>query len=212
MAGGAALSVFPWRGWKDVVHTLKHLKPSDAWHARHVFESTEHALHRFGLKAQQGMLPFVNEQLRITAQNTASEVSYLFGAAALCYTMVPNAALRGGMIRLAETLCEGLLSKGGQLHFQERVQALHRKGEAWHIQTSEGSYTAAYVIAGIPAENLLRLLEPGQHGLRTLTQKRCPETLLSSALQLNVLLPESAWVGGALHHQVHWPEDAGSVF
>lgn len=203
---------FPWRGWKDAFQTLKHFQLRDAWHARHVFETTAHALKRFGLKHREGMLPFVNEQLRITAQNTASEVSYLFGAAALCYTMVPNAVLRGGMIRLAETLCEGILHHGGQLHFQERVQGLRRHSALWHIQTSEGSYTANRVISGIPAENLLQLLEPGQSGAHTLKQKLCAETQLSSALQLNLLLPETAWVGGALHHQVHWPHSDGSVF
>ena len=64
------------------------------------FSSTQDLLKKHGLDTHEAFCEFVNEQLMITAQNRCEEVNALFGATALCYTLLGNYYLPGGMIQL----------------------------------------------------------------------------------------------------------------
>ena len=110
----------------DVVGCIAHARVKDVPFIRYAFQTTEQLLKKHDLANNERFVSFVNQQLMITAQNSAPEVNALFGAAALCYTLRGNYYMPGGMIQLIKPFVDYLISKQGayfivSFHISNRI-------------------------------------------------------------------------------------------
>jgi len=197
---------FPPSNFRDLIHLAQKAKPGDFLFARFAFQSMEQWMKECRLDGKADFVRFVDQQLMITAQNTAADVNLLFGATALCYTNYPNYSLPGGMVTLVRAFTDSIASNGGHLLYRCSVQKIKKENHAtWLIEHESGSFRCNNLVSAIPVQNFNDLISPeskldiGAHGQ------------LNSALQFNAIIQN--WGGNnALHHQVHLPGTAGSVF
>lgn len=162
--------------------------------------STHDLLAHFGLHKNAAFMQFIDQQLLITAQNSAKEVNVLFGCTALCYTLFSNHYLPGGMHSLAQAFEQHIKYHGGQVLTRQRVKAVTQTGKGPYIvATDKESFEAPIVVFAIPLNNVAAiapdLAAPWQ-------RKILPPEKLWSAWQMGLALktdrrPE------CLHHQVH---------
>lgn len=152
---------FPPKTAGDLWHVARHARFSDFKFATLAYKSVKGLLEQHGLWENIKFRQFVNEQLLITAQNTAEEVNLLFGATALCYTNFGNYYLFGGMIKLVEPLIEFLEKNGGEIIYREKVESVRRIEKGYQIVTDfrgkKSEYEAEYVVSGIPLNDTLPL-------------------------------------------------------
>lgn len=126
---------------------------------RFAFQSTLAVARRFGLDRNEAFVRFLDEQLLITAQNTAAHTPFLFAAPALCYTNATNYNLVGGMIELPLALIRYLGRHGGDVRLRRRADSIERTPEGYRVTDDTGTvHTARQVLSGLPAWNLPALL------------------------------------------------------
>jgi phytoene dehydrogenase-like protein len=143
----------------------------------------------------------------ITAQNTCEEVNALFGATALCYTLLGNYYLPGGMIQLILPFVEYLKTHSGDLFLKTGVTKIEKSEGTWVVHTNHGAIRCSQVISGLPMNNLLDLLD--SPSLKTkLARKILPIENLNSAFQVGIVFKRSKSFS-SLHHQIHLNESLG---
>lgn len=175
------------------------------------FKSTAEVLDHYGLDSPK-FRAFVDQQLLITAQNTAEQVNWLFGAAALCYTNYSNHYVDGGLRNLVNPIVEFILKNGGEIVYRNPVKSIHRIPNGYELTTKAATYSAKYLISGIPLNNLMEVV---QFDLIS-HEKVMESSQLFSAFQMGIAFrPHKNHE--ALHHQIHLPEpmpetSANSIF
>ncbi len=198
---------FPPSNLRDFLGLAKRVRLRDVLLLRYTQPSVESWMNECGLAQNLIFKQFVDQQLMITAQNHASEVNMLFGAAALCYTNYPNYTLPGGMVQLVRELCDALVAKGGHVVYRSAVDLIQRapKGD-WHIQIANQYFRSRNLVSAIPLQNFNTLLGEGIQKVKITGAHH-----LNSALQFNAIIRN--WGGGeVLHQQVHLPDGGRSVF
>lgn len=194
---------FPPRRFNDLVSALKGVSLDQFKNLPNAFLSVEGVLIKHGLHENALFVSFVNEQLLITAQNQMSEVNFLFGAAALCYTNYPNYYIDGGLINLVKPLVDFVGSKAGEIVYREKVELIEQNGNGYSIKTNKEEYQADFVISGIPINNSLELF-PNQKA-QQLASKVMTSKQLNSAFQMGVgFVPHREFE--TIHHQIHLQE------
>lgn len=194
---------FPPRRFNDLVSALKGVSLDQFKNLPNAFLSVESVLIKHGLHENALFVSFVNEQLLITAQNQMSEVNFLFGAAALCYTNYPNYYIDGGLINLVKPLVDYVESKAGEIVYREKVELIEQNGNGYSINTNKEEYQADFVISGIPINNSLELF-PNQKA-QQLASKVMTSKQLNSAFQMGVgFVPHREFE--TIHHQIHLQE------
>ncbi len=161
---------------------------------------------------------FVDGQLLISAQATANECAWLYGAVALDFARIGAHYVEGGAWSLARTLAAALARDGGELRFRTWVKRiLMHNGRAAGVETERGEqFFASQVVANVTLWDAARLL--GQDSPRRLRRaiERAPRGWGACTLYLGV--DEAAIPAGmAEHHQViaHYDRslgEANSVF
>ena len=196
-------TTFPPTRFADVLQCALHADFSQLRYAGYSLLSTEWLLKKYDLHENELFREYVNEQLIITAQNHAQEVNVLFGATALCYTQFGNYYVPGGLINLVTPLLDFLENQHGELHLRETATAVQRSDNQYTIQTNRQSYTAEFVISGIPINNTLPLFGVGLAG--RFEKKILPSESLNSAFQMGIAFRKTQRFN-CLHHQLHLPE------
>jgi len=97
---------------------------------------------------------FLDEQLMITAQATAEETPFLFGAPALTYTNSANFYVPGGLLEMIRVFEDYIKKKGGHISCKEAVTGLHKQKDIYQIQTQKHIYKSPVVISNIPIWNM----------------------------------------------------------
>lgn len=191
---------FPPRKLKDLGAAISGFSIDQLQNLPNAFLSVESVLRKHNLHEHSDFVDFVNEQLLITAQNHMSEVNFLFGAAALCYTNYPNYYIDGGLLNLVKPLIEYIESKGGEVVYREKVEKITKGDGQYLVQTNKDTYKAGYLISGIPINNTLELFTDkavAKLQLKTLNSKQ-----LNSAFQMGVgFVPHKTFE--TIHHQIH---------
>lgn len=194
---------FPPKTLKDLTKAVKGVSLDQIANLPNAFLSVETVLKKYSLDSNQKFVDFVNEQLLITAQNHMSEVNFLFGAAALCYTNYPNYYIDGGLLNLVNPLIEYVESKEGEIIYRESVEKIEKVKGGYKAKTSKGEYHAEYVISGIPINNTIELFDSKK--VEKLKSKSMSSKQLNSAFQMGIgFIPHKEF--DTIHHQIHLEE------
>ena len=198
---------FPPTHFRDVVSLASNARPKDLAYLKYAFQTVEEWLAACGLNDNATFRQFIHQQLLITAQNHASEVNLLFGAAALCYTNYPNYTLPGGMVRLVKALSDSFVQSGGHVVYRAEVQKITQMADKrWKVHCNNSSFKGSSLVSAIPLHNFNSLLDASFQKVKIAAGNR-----LNSALQFNAVLRN--WTGGdVLHHQAHINDGTRSVF
>ena len=191
---------FPPSKLKDLVKAAANVSFDQLKNVPSAFVSIQSVLIKYGLDQNKLFVDFVNEQLLITAQNHATEVNFLFGATALCYTNFPNYYVDGGLLNLVNPFVKYIEDRGGELKLREGAQLVERQADGYLIRTKEGEYLAEYVVSGIPINNTFEIFQ-GKYQDK-LKSKLMESKELNSAFQMGIgFKPHRAFE--SIHHQIH---------
>ena len=153
-----------------------------------------------GLDRNAGFRRFMDEQLMITAQNTADDTPLLVGAMGLAY---PNETwyADGGMYGVAGFLEGKIRENGGEIRTKRKVHAIERQGEHWVLATQRETYRGRRVISNSTVWDMARIM----HG----DDSRYFKELAGrsgrgwGAFTLYCAVRDSFDDGGSLYHQIH---------
>lgn len=190
---------FPPSKPSDFISMIKNVDLDQFKNLPYIFKSVQDVLVKYGLDQNKEFVDFVNEQLLITAQNHAEEVSFLFGATALCYTNFPNYYIDGGLINLVQPFVNYIESKGGQVLLREGVKEISSTAKGYSIKTNKADYLSTYLVSGLPINNTLEVFSE-------LKKKYSPKLMssnqLNSAFQMGIgFKPHKKFE--TIHHQLH---------
>ncbi len=188
---------FPPGNRRDLLETIKNFKSSDLRYGRYALISTEKIMKKYGVDSAP-FRAFVDEQLMITAQNTADEVNFLFGAAALCYTNYDNYYIDGGLINLVQPLINYIEENSGKIEFRTGVESVLAEESGYLVRTTKGDFQGDFVVSGLPYNNTLPLF-----GNKKLSEKKLlGSQQLNGAFQMGIGF-RSDQQFDCLHHQIH---------
>lgn len=191
---------FPPQSFGDLLDMAKNVRIKSISILPFAFSTIDDLLKKFNLQHKELFRKFVNEQLLITAQNTAEEVNALFGATALCYTLYGNYYLNGGMQTLVNELVKKVEAAGGELLLRTEVKSIRKTSNGYFIGTNKGDFEAEQLISGIPVNNLAELVEDSTLKSR-LTRMILPSEKLVSAFSMGISY-EATVIPEAIHRQI----------
>lgn len=206
---------FPPKTLGDVLFTLKNSRPSQFRFATLAYRSMADLLRKHNLQDHALFRAFVDEQLMITAQNTAEEVNLLFGCTALSYTLFGNYYVEGGMMNLIQPFIQYIEGKGGQFLYREGVKKVEGMPDGtYRVITTKGHHSAKWVISGIPLNDTLPLFEGKWKG--RLVKKELASAQLRGAVTLGIAFKRHK-APEVLHQQIILPQaiapiGANSIF
>jgi C-3',4' desaturase CrtD len=153
--------------------------------------------------ADRRLRAFVDGQLLISAQATAHDCAWLYGAVALDFARIGAHYVEGGAWSLARALVSALERDGGELRYRTWVtRILTRDGRAVGVETAKGERIfAGQIVANVTLWDAARLL--GEAAPRRLLRaiRAAPRGWGACTLYLGV--DEAAIPAGmAEHHQV----------
>jgi len=192
---------FPPSGMKDIWELAKYARPNDLLNARYALKRTSEEINTLEL-SDNHFQKYINEQLLITAQNTAEEVNFLFGAAALCYTNYSNFYVDGGLINLVKPIVSYIEAHGGRIIYREAVENIKKVGDLFHISTKKSKFKSKMLVSGIPINNLEDI---SPELIRSKTKQILPSEKLVSAFQMGIAF-KSDQQFESIHHQIHLEE------
>jgi phytoene dehydrogenase-like protein len=195
---------FPISSLHDVILSLKRASFSQLSLLPAAFNTMEDVLAKFDLLQHEVFLQFINEQLLITAQNTAAEVNELFGATALCYTLYNNYYVDGGLRNLIKPVVDYCLSRGGEIHYGQEVFQVSRISGGYKVVTPKRTFASRFVISGIPLNNTAEIFQDIKVKQR-LKPYLLPSEKLNGAFTMGIVV-KNLYKGRSLHHQVHVPD------
>ena len=198
---------FPPQNLSDLLYCAYKSSPGDMLNARFAYKSIFQLLKKYELHKNREFIDFVNEQLKITAQNNVYEVNALFGATALCYTNYGNYYMHGGLIHLIKAFTDSIAINGGKLFLKTTVNHIEKLGNSWKISTNKGDVIAKNIISGVPVNNLTKLID-GALLPAFIQKKTMPVSKLNGAVQLGIAF-KSSNVNEVLHHQIHHDLELG---
>jgi C-3',4' desaturase CrtD len=178
------------------------VRPEMALLLPQLWRTVGQALDARGL-ADRRLRAFVDGQLLISAQATAGECAWLYGAVALDFARIGAHYAQGGAWSLARTLAASLARDGGELRYRAWVKRiLTQCGRAIGVETEEGErFAARHVVANVTVWDAARLL--GEAAPRRLLRAIGGAPRGWGACTLYLGVDEAAIPAGlAEHHQV----------
>lgn len=197
---------FPPTNLQDIKETVKKVHPKDILPARYALSPTKQVMKKYGVYNDE-FLSYVNEQLMITAQNTAEDVNFLFGAAALCYTNYQNFYIDGGLRNLVQPIVDYIVNQGGQVVYREPVISISKEDNRFIVKTKTQHFTADKVVSGIPLNDSKDLFSD-MKVFRSKKELQSP--VLNSAFQMGIAFT-SERKDTCLHHQIHLKKPLSGV-
>ncbi|MHA7102643.1 phytoene desaturase family protein [Roseivirga pacifica] len=190
---------FPPNNLSDLIEAVKNASLKQVKYLPHVFKTVEGVVNRYGLHTNKAFVDFVNEQLLISAQNHMGEVNFMFGAAALCYTNLPNYYIDGGLINLVQPFVDYIESNGGEVNLREGVRSVVKNDRGYEVESSTAVYKTEFLISDIPINNTLEYFPEIKPKFE---QQLMSSDQLNSAFQLGIgFKPHRSF--DTIHHQIH---------
>lgn len=174
-----------------------------AWVLPYALRSVEDVLNSFGLNTP-GFRRFVDEQLMITAQSTAEDTPFLFGAPALTYTNYSNYYVPGGLIKMVERIADFVEEHGGTLQTREQVKHIRKEGRNYNVFTDKGIYTAPIVVSNLTVWNMQDITSGEIKDYFQRESEKFNEAW--GAFTLGLVTGDTYPDDLPLHHQLHLPE------
>jgi len=196
-------SFFPPQSLKDWLKLPLNNDMAHVWVLPYALRSVEDVMNSHGLNSPE-FRRFVDEQLMITAQSTAEDTPFLFGAPALTYTNYSNYYVPGGLINMVERIADFVKQKGGALHTREPVEKIMREDGAYKVFTPKGVYTAPVAVSNLPVWNMEDITSAEMKEYFRKESEKFSEAWGAFTLGLvtNDTYPDEL----PLHHQLHLPE------
>jgi len=186
----------------DLLGMSVRARPEMALLVPQLWRTVGQALSSHGI-ADRRLRAFVDGQLLISAQATARECAWLYGAVALDFARIGAHYVEGGAWSLARTLAAAFTRDGGELRYRTWVKRiLTRAGRAIGVETERGEQLfAGQVVANVTLWDAARLL--GQAAPRRLLRAIAGAPRGWGACTLYLGVDEAAIPAGmAEHHQV----------
>ena len=186
----------------DLLGMSVRARPEMALLFPQLWRTVGQALRSHGI-ADRRLRAFVDAQLLISAQATARECAWLYGAVALDFARIGAHYVEGGAWSLARTLAAAFARDGGELRYRTWVKRiLTRDGRAIGVETERGEQVfAGQVVANVTLWDAARLL--GQAAPRRLLRAIAGAPRGWGACTLYLGVDEAAIPAGmAEHHQV----------
>lgn len=194
---------FPPESLSEWLKLPKQNDLSHVWVLPYAFRSVTDVLNHYGLNDKR-FRRFVDEQLMITAQSTAEDTPFLFGAPALTYTNYSNYYVPGGLIKMVEHIRDFVKNKGGELQTREPVQHIKKENKSFRVFTPKGIYEAPVVVSNIPVWNMEDLTSGEIKEYFRKESDKYSEAW--GAFTLGLVTTDSYPENLPLHHQLHIPE------
>lgn len=182
-----------------IQNDLSHL-----WVLPYAFRSVADVLNHYGLNNPR-FRQFVDEQLMITAQSTAEDTPFLFGAPALTYSNYSNYYVPGGLIKMVEHIRDFVSERGGELHTREPVQHIKKINSGYKVFTPKGIYETPIVVSNIPVWNMEDLTS-GEIK-EYFREESAKYNKAWGAFTLGIVTSDGYPENLPLHHQLHIPEE-----
>ena len=179
-----------------------NIRPEMAFLFPQLWRTVGQALNSRGI-ADRRLRAFVDGQLLISAQATANECAWLYGAVALDFARIGAHYVDGGAWSLAHTLAAALARDGGELRLRTWVKRIiTRNGRAIGVETERGEqFFADQVVANVTLWDAARLL--GEAAPKRLLRAIANAPRGWGACTLYLGVDEAALPAGmAEHHQV----------
>lgn len=196
-------SFFPPNSLKEWLELPFQNNLSQIWVLPYALRSVEDVMSFYGLNNPR-FRRFVDEQLMITAQSTAAETPFLFGAPALTYTNYSNYYVPGGLIKMVEQIGNFVRQRGGELHTKEPVQHIKKEKDSYTIFTPEGVYAVPIVVSNIPVWNMEEVTSGAMKEYFQKESARFSEAW--GAFTLGLVTSDTYPDSLPLHHQLHLTE------
>ncbi|NGP87019.1 phytoene desaturase family protein [Fodinibius halophilus] len=207
---------FPPVNWKDLVPLITQNNPKDLWILPYALRSVDDVMKDYHLD-RPDFRRFVNEQLMITAQSSAKETPFLFGAAALTYTNYSNYYVPGGLINMIHEIRDFILKKGGEVKTKCAVEQINRTAKGYHVHTAESSCQAPVVLSNIPVWNMPYITSGEIKDYFTDESEEYQQAW--GAFTMGVVTNDNYPKNLPLHHQLHFRDseapkeiDSNSIF
>jgi C-3',4' desaturase CrtD len=182
--------------------------PLDVWVLKYAFKSVSKVMQNFGIDSPK-FQSFVDEQLMITAQATASETPFLFGAAGITYTNYSNYYVPGGLLEMINAIRSFIQDHGGALHTKEGVEMITKKKKYFTVETKnskneKNTYKAPIVVSNIPIWNMKDITnaEIGDYFKKEASGFEEAWGAITIGIATEDTYPEDL----SLHHQIHLNE------
>jgi C-3',4' desaturase CrtD len=192
--------VLPPRNLWDLGQLIQALRPNTLITLPFTLATVGDALKWFGLSQDQSLRTFLDLQLKLYSQVTASETALLYAATALGVSQTPQGLyhLQGSMQVLSDRLGASLERDGGKLLMRHSVEKIvthdHRVSGVVVRNQKTGetrTETADIVVANVPVQNLVKLLDEQSHPTPSL--KSIPLSLYRSRVK-HLPSPAAAFV------------------
>ncbi len=189
----------------------------DALKLKYAFRSVSDVMHSCGCSNPK-FEAFLDEQLMITAQASAAETPFLFGAAGITYTNYSNYYVPGGLINMINTIIDYIRSKNGEIHTKEKAVEIKKSKGGYVVSTSKNkSYHAPVVISNIPVWNMSGITD-GE--ICSYFQKESDKYQKAwGAITMGIAMKDDFPEEMSLHNQIHLKEgetipftSSGSLF
>ncbi|HKK44662.1 MAG TPA: NAD(P)/FAD-dependent oxidoreductase [Balneolaceae bacterium] len=194
---------FPPTSVRDIFELITSNNPTDVWVLPYALKSVEDVMREYHLDSPK-FRRFVDEQLMITAQSSAKETPFLFGAAGLTYTNYSNYYVPGGLINMVHEIRDFILRKGGMIKTKSPVEKISRWKDGFKITTANRTYNAPVVVSNIPVWNMPMLTS---NEIRSYFEKEAQNyTRAWGAFTMGVVTEDRYSEDLPLHHQIHLDE------
>ncbi len=194
---------FPPQSLKEWLKLPLNNNLTRGWVLPYALRSVEDVMNDYGLNSPV-FRRFVDEQLMITAQSTAENTPFIFGAPALTYTNYSNYYVPGGLITMVERIAEFVKEKGGALHTREPVEHITKEDSGFKVFTSKGVYHAPIAISNLPVWNMEDITGGDMKEYFQKESHKYSEAW--GAFTLGMVTDNTYPDDLPLHHQLHLPE------
>ncbi|MEA5533749.1 C-3',4' desaturase CrtD [Crocosphaera sp. XPORK-15E] len=168
--------VLPPRNFWDVWQLIKAMRLDTLITVPFTLMTVGDALKLYGLYEDKRLKTFLDLQLKLYSQVNADETALLYAATALGVSQEPQGLyhLQGSMQVLSDRLVEGLEKHGGKLLTGHKVEKIHDKNITIRNQKTGGilTETANHIVANVPVQNLVKMLDIPVNTWLKLYQKR----------------------------------------
>ncbi|MEA5511606.1 C-3',4' desaturase CrtD [Crocosphaera sp. UHCC 0190] len=168
--------VLPPRNIWDIWQLIKAMRLDTLITVPFTLMTVGDALKLYGLYEDKRLKTFLDLQLKLYSQVNADETALLYAATALGVSQEPQGLyhLQGSMQVLSDRLVEGLEKHGGRLLTGHKIEKINdnnitiRNQKTGQIITE----TANHIVANVPVQNLVKMLDVPVNTWLKLYQKR----------------------------------------
>ncbi|MDZ4721189.1 MAG: NAD(P)/FAD-dependent oxidoreductase [Roseiflexaceae bacterium] len=186
----------------DLLQLIPTIRPELALLLPGLFSTVGRELRVRGVLDRR-MRAYVDGQLLISAQTTAAQCAWLYGAVALDFARIGAHYAEGGAWSLARTLVDSLTRDGGEIRCRQWVaRILTSDGQAVGVETEHGErFEARHVVANTTHWDVARML--GEATPKALNTAIAAAPTGWGACMLYLGVDEAAIPPGlAEHHQI----------